>query len=181
MCEKIRCLDSNQEMPEISVLASIRFIKQSWDEVTTTTIANCFRHAGFSGDNFTCEHLDLIDQDFLAMCTRLEVDCQAYVDVDKDLEAAAILTDEEIVDLLLNENEFDNEVENESGDVDKNENNVNIVNKSTALFYISQLKDYFLFSKNDNSESVEALYKIENNLLLDSNTHQSTIISFLNN
>lgn len=89
----------------ISILNVLTYIKRSWWLVTSETIKNCFRKAGFpcDGNRFDCieEVCDTID-------IPMEIEeFQEYVACDNNVNCFGTLTDDEIVECVLSE---DNEV-----------------------------------------------------------------------
>lgn len=48
--KKIRAIDTKTEFV-INVLDALRMLNHAWSNVTSTTIANCYRHAGFQVTN----------------------------------------------------------------------------------------------------------------------------------
>lgn len=58
----VDCLDANKQ-PEILLSETIRFIKDAWDNVSSQTIANCWRHTGLFIDENEPTLVDDSDSD----------------------------------------------------------------------------------------------------------------------
>ena len=43
----IEAIDSKKSLPTISLLDAMKMLVLAWDEVTDTTVQNCFKKAGF--------------------------------------------------------------------------------------------------------------------------------------
>ena len=91
----------NQFQP--NVLDAMRMIKQSWSMVTARTIANCYRHCGFTElpPNVSDDE-KMMTISHCPNSQRLHnVVMGAYVNVDNDLLTCNELTDGDIIDDLL--------------------------------------------------------------------------------
>lgn len=51
MKRNLKSIESAQEIQTISLLEGIEMLDKSWRTVTQSTIAHCFRHAGFKKGN----------------------------------------------------------------------------------------------------------------------------------
>ena len=47
----IKCLEQGQDLPKISILHALQLLVASWNDVTKTTITNCFGKAKISAKN----------------------------------------------------------------------------------------------------------------------------------
>ncbi|XP_039291045.1 tigger transposable element-derived protein 4-like [Nilaparvata lugens] len=118
----IQDLDEGCET-KVSVLDAITMLERAWNEVTSITVKNCFRHAGFliQSDNIiesACTEESLqewgrslaqpVSQDFF----------EEYEEVDKDLETTAAVSDEELLTSTLRE---EDDVTNTEKDNDNDE------------------------------------------------------------
>ena len=92
----------------ISVLDALYFMRWAWDRVSTETVANCFRHAGFvdpSQDNTDTNSVandpgesaieDLLER--LQETTAVTVTAEEYVSFDTEVETTAEMSVTEIV------------------------------------------------------------------------------------
>lgn len=53
--EKIAAIERKKSVPEVDLYSAIMKSKRAWDAVSSTTISNCFRKAGFNGDSLLGE------------------------------------------------------------------------------------------------------------------------------
>ncbi|XP_060084566.1 tigger transposable element-derived protein 4-like [Ylistrum balloti] len=99
----IKAIDRHQEL-QISVLDAMKPLAVSWRCVTETTIKNCFHHAGFKiYDNPAPIDSDDDDEDDipLAHLLSLPVPFDQYASVDSDVPTNATMTDDDIVDEIM--------------------------------------------------------------------------------
>ena len=47
----INAMESDKELPKITILDAVAMLKQSWCELPDITIINCFKKAGISKEN----------------------------------------------------------------------------------------------------------------------------------
>ena len=50
--EKLKILDNKMDIPVIDILSAISKIKKASDGVSVSTIVNCFKKAGYNGEDF---------------------------------------------------------------------------------------------------------------------------------
>ncbi|XP_069131722.1 tigger transposable element-derived protein 4-like [Argopecten irradians] len=98
----IKAID-RQQTAEITVLDAMKLLAVSWRCVTATTIRNCFHHAGFKTDSSPTPSSDSEDDDDipLAHLINLPVPFDTYASVDSDLPTSATMTDDDIVDDII--------------------------------------------------------------------------------
>ena len=100
--KKIRAIDSKTDLV-ITVLDALHMLNQAWSNVTSTTISNCFRHAGFQTpvDDGDQSDEDPDDNIPLARICSLgfgpTVSVDDYISVDDSLPTSATITDDNIV------------------------------------------------------------------------------------
>ena len=127
----VDCLDANKQ-PEILLSETIRFIKDAWDNVSSQTIANCWRHTGLFIDENEPTLVDDSDSDaaegeittFLQRVYHdLEIDddmqltVHEFIECDKNCENFENVTDEMIMGTVAPSAESDTD-ETESEDSD---------------------------------------------------------------
>ena len=114
LTEFIEAIDNQTEF-QTTVLDAIVLLKQAWDEVSSVTVANCFRHSGFVNDTTGEAHNQdeaMDDQDYEEVVERLdsllpednaEDILDEYVLVVEDVPTSAELTDNELVEAVRSE------------------------------------------------------------------------------
>lgn len=112
------CMSQDKEY-KVDILGAIHLIAFAWRELTGSTIANCFRHAGFSSNDQTSDMPDFPEcdseddatekQDLLEQCALREIplDFDEYVHIDSDVATCPENTVESIVAEVCNEEEED--------------------------------------------------------------------------
>ena len=93
----------------MTVLDGMHYLQQAWNNVTETTIANCYRKAGFKtiDDTETTDDIeteiedDPLDDLPLSRLVGANFTLSDYVSVDDDLPTCETLTDEAIVDDII--------------------------------------------------------------------------------
>ena len=77
------------------------------------------------------------------ICLRLEIDYETFLNVDSDLLSTEIMSDEQIIESIVNENKKLS-IEEELDEIE-NENSINsAVSYSDALGCLNKLKDYLM-------------------------------------
>lgn len=123
----------NNDPPKVTLLDCVHEIKKAWDEVTPTTITNCFKQAGFMISTETTgqseqEMWDVEDELPISAWITLQrelklpenLTLEAYVDVDKNLQSTEIPTEDEIVKSILQEKQVhSSDSENGNSDVEE--------------------------------------------------------------
>ena len=106
--KKIRAVDTKTEF-SISVLDALRMLNNAWAKVTSATISNCYKHAGFKYPDsvaVTTDDEDDIDDDIplsqlckIGLASGVNVD--DYATVDDNVATSAQMTDDDIVDDIV--------------------------------------------------------------------------------
>ena len=111
----------------IDVLDACYWIKNSWDQVSQTTIINCFNHAGYdvasinyenNADSMAIEQLSelvKIRNNKLKTSPEASISASEYVDIDKNLEPSFRCTSADF------ENDTEETLEIEENEVERNE------------------------------------------------------------
>lgn len=135
--------------PTISVLDAILMLSDAWNDISTTTIKNCFRHAGLylETETISDESEFFPEENFLH-----------FVEADVALWTSAEPNEEEIVNYILNASEDENENDDEMEE---------IVNKvpsiSEVYFSINQIRTFVSLNSDINTpETSMALKNIDN-------------------
>lgn len=105
--KKIRALDSKTEF-SVTVLDALRMLNNAWGRVTTETIANCYKHAGFQSSDPVPDNDsdDEIDDDIpLSQLRRIglssDVNFDAYATVDDNVSTSTQMTDNDIIEDII--------------------------------------------------------------------------------
>lgn len=124
----IKAIDRG-ETPNINVLDALHLLSQAWNCVTSSTVSNCFRHAGFTQSDPVppaAEEDDDFDIEDSIPLARLREHglnpdiIQTFTTIDDDLETCSELTDDDIIeeikmnksaDALEDQEENDNTIE----------------------------------------------------------------------
>ncbi|XP_062594548.1 tigger transposable element-derived protein 4-like [Saccostrea cucullata] len=119
----ISAIDKGQT-PTISVLDALHLLSQPWDNVTLSTIANCFRHAGLAAQNDNStpnEDEDFDVEDNIPLATLRTHGLypgmlQTFTNIDDEVETCADLSDDGIVEEILIKKTTDPMVESQTVD-----------------------------------------------------------------
>ena len=105
----LRAIDNDEEA-RINVLDALYFLRQAWNSVMQTTLANCYRHAGFKVTNDDSESTtsndatdddDPLDDLPLARLIGNNITMEEYVSVDDDVPTCEDLSEDSIVDDII--------------------------------------------------------------------------------
>ncbi|TRY80261.1 hypothetical protein TCAL_15417, partial [Tigriopus californicus] len=103
----------------MSILDAMHMLSGAWAKVSSQTIINCWKKAGFYSDIdvITAQQTSTVDefQPNNLQMTRKEF--ENWVDIDNNIQVALELSDEHILDSIIEGEKQDNEEEEE--DVDK--------------------------------------------------------------
>lgn len=125
--QMISDIDSGKPIQVINILDCINLVSKIWDNnVTSTTIQNCFRKAGFVDSNFDAEdELPIINfqeaaQNFEKLKESLPgmMDGDDYIDLDNEVMVGDVMTDEDIVEFVQCSNQQMDTSEPEENDDD---------------------------------------------------------------
>ncbi|CAG4994644.1 unnamed protein product [Parnassius apollo] len=167
----------------VNLLDAIEMTTIAWARVTPDTIKKCFSHAGFgkflnlnTTDDDSDDELDNLPLARLSSAEATVTDWETYVNIDDQVIATDNLTDNEIIESVLQTQEKEDE---EEEDCNLNE----IPTTRDALCAITTLKMYFLFGEGQNNLDIEGIMKMEYTLQSGQKTKlkQCTITRFFNN
>ena len=102
-------IEKKRVMEKITVLDCMHFLQQAWNNITETTIANCYWKAGFkttddtdtTGDIETEIEDDPLEDLPLARLVGATFKLRDYVSADDDLSTCETLTDEAILNYII--------------------------------------------------------------------------------
>jgi hypothetical protein len=165
--EKLEALEQNSTIPKITVLSAIQKIEKAWIGVTSTTINNCFRKAGFNGEDYLGEidTISSIDEsrevENIYQNYDSDFNMDAYVRFDDNIETHASLNDDEIIEEVQNNQNANDSVVEEDDENDIEIENNNVITTNTAAKLVKDLK-IFLFSQKDDTSNIQShLLEIE--------------------
>ncbi|GBP51769.1 hypothetical protein EVAR_97047_1 [Eumeta japonica] len=137
-------------------------ITTAWARVTPDTIKKCFSHAGFgefstfnTTDEDSDDELDNLQLARLSSAEATVTDWETYVNIDNQVITTDNLTDNEIIESVLQTQEKEDEEEEEDCNL------CEIPTTKDALCALTTLKQYCLFGEGQNNLDVEAIIKME--------------------
>lgn len=139
---------------QMDLYTAMCLIKSSLKEIKTNSIINCYKKAGFNV-NLTTEISYVDDVDFNEVWSNLgkHVNVQyesfeSYIDVDCNVVISEILSDEDIIRLVQNDDSSsETEIEDEENG-NEGKQDIKNISSSEAFAILSQLQVYFL-NRND--------------------------------
>ena len=167
--DKLECLNTSTQMKNIEIIDGINFTVQAWSEISSSTIRNCFKKAGFKMEKFlgSCsstakedlnekKHMEDMWNKIRKTETGYDFSYFEYVEVDKELNSFETYSTEDIVESILhptdNTTSDDFDAENDVANDDRT-----VVDSGTAKECLKKLLEYFQSSKNDSTEHVKNL------------------------
>jgi len=162
---------------KISVLDAILMIADAWNDVSTTTIRNCFHHAGFKAS--VNDETEVVSENNLDTECISEENIHSFAEVDNALLTNEKPDGEEIVKSILNAYNDESEQADEEG----KEIVFKVPSISEMYFYIDQVRTFVSVNSDINTPEVSmALYNISNFVKKSySNYKQTTIIDYFSN
>ncbi len=119
---RLRAIDSKTDETPLNVLDGLRFLHRAWNAVSATTIANCYRHAGFTrtqtptADDADDEDDDDVPLAMLISRASLGVSLQDYAAADNHVPTSAGLTDEQILEEVLSSRQLPTDADSDDDD-----------------------------------------------------------------
>ena len=176
--KQLLAIEDGEEM-KISVLDAMQWLKIAWEEVTSTTIRNCFHHAGFKNisvpmydhENSEPDIARVID-DLRANGVSIEGQIDEFTAIDDDLETAGTLTDGDIVATICGT------MDQEEDNTDVDEQDVPVICPTTSEFrHAMDIARRFVTCTSDNQEDIRAVHSLEK-LLFTTRRRQTTLYDF---
>ncbi|CAG9558536.1 unnamed protein product [Danaus chrysippus] len=134
----------------VNILDGIEMLTTAWARVTADTIKKCFSHAGFgkfstinTNDEDSDDVMDNLPLARLSSAEPTVTDWETYVNIDDQVITTDNLTDNEIIESVLQTQEQEHEEE------DCNVNEIPTIRD--ALCAITTLKKYCLFGEASNN------------------------------
>ena len=181
----INAIDKGQT-PVISILDALHLLSQAWNNVRQSTIANCFRHAGFTVTDSTPEEEEEDDiEDNIPLATLrthgLSPDVlHTFTTVDEDIETCADLSEDAIVEEIRMKNAPEEITDNTSAD-DINEPQIQPPSSEEIMAACEVMRHYFECPENS-QEILQHLNVITDTVHRDNimkrSAHHSRITSF---
>jgi len=177
--DMIKSLDKNQKL-EVSLLDAINYAHKSWTSVSSKTIENCFRHAGFKAESEEIISEDIIDPEPLE--TLLQVanekgcngcDIDTFLNIDNDIAICAQPTVKSLTSEFLD----DNLSSSENSDVD--DVTEPPPNKTQTIEALEIVRQYLISIQGTSDEEFKALCLLEKKVTSsDEKRHQSTLFDY---
>lgn len=182
--ERLACMG---DVPfKISILTAMEMVHKAWENVSTQTIANCFKTCGFIKDGQTIgegvpvqgEEVEVL----LSIWNRLEVPVsfEEFVHFDDNVATAGTFTDEEIIQSTsANQHNSENDDEEEEAEVP-------VISLKEAKFFMSGLRQFFEQSEMDEKRCdtvFNSISKLDNAMdqIVANNFSQKKITDFFKN
>lgn len=181
----------------INVLEALYYMKTAWNKVSSATIQNCFRKAGFHKSNGDTASVEWDSEDYLPLSTIAQMEgcakemqisqenLESYVGID-DITATEEMTfnlDEAIENMIDQQYNSPDEKEDSDHELDTVENNNNTITScGQALKVINDLKifandDFIAFQHLKNLEDHYQSSILKQKM---QNMRQSSILEFIN-
>lgn len=173
----------------ISLLDATRYLVRAWDMVTPTTIANCFRKAGFRADDTARDSAEVVaetEKTYDGLFERLHafmrvpenINFSDFATADEEVVARAAFTEEEIVVAATTSDIPDAETEAETPEIETEAALPIARNAAEAYRLLEQIRG-FLEKKSDNFDR-EPLDRVDSMIgsVVDKGTVQSRIDSY---
>lgn len=180
--QMIENIENSKDIKSLSVLDAILMISEAWEKVTQTTIANCFRHAGFKDlsrsqaeddddiplarliqptdeDDVPLAELVTQLQGFTATEQRIEI--EEFIGIDDSVAVCALSTEEEI--LAEAESNNRNTVE-ENEDQQDPEEQFQATTISEALNAITVLQKFITFNEQFDTNGTHTLRSMKHKI-----------------
>ena len=180
---KLDSIEYDYEYQEIDVKTAIEYFAAVWKEVSTTTIRNCFKKAGFKQTS-SQGIIEAIDNDesikalekYCSSCSKLkereDFDSNEYLDIDTNLNSLETYsTDEDLIKSI--QCPKDDNKEEDKDEIQPVNEEIKKVTRSEANQAFELLKQYFYQNSDDS-----ILVKIQENLQVLCASHQSKIGNF---
>nr|XP_021003160.2 uncharacterized protein LOC110283023 [Parasteatoda tepidariorum] len=161
---------------------AINYVHRSWSSVSTQTVFNCFRHAGFVADaeseDILCEEVDPeLLENLLQVVNEKGCsvnDVNAFVDIDNDITICSQATVKDLTSEFLDEKQHSSSKDSE--------NSCGIPpSKTETLEALEKIRRYLTSIEGTTEEDFKALMILEKKF--NSNQqflHQSTMLSYFN-
>lgn len=164
MRKMLRALDEGISTVEysksIDILKAMHMLKRAWFLVSSSTVENCFRKAGFLGGDSSDEVLESLNASEFGEFIQ-EAEFNTFIDCDQEAECFGNLTDAEIChSVKRNRQETNLEEEKEEEEEKENEEvveQVTPVSHKDALMHLSVVRQYL----EENFTEYNAYYDIE--------------------
>ena len=130
LAKLISSLDSGKEF-SVNMLDALHFISAAWNEVTPTTLRNCFQKAGFDFSEDNCE-VDDTDSASLVSEVEQQLHClqqsgmtglnditpEEYINADEEVTTTGELTNDEIVAQVQSHSSIEDDDDDDDADTE---------------------------------------------------------------
>lgn len=150
-------IDTNGKV-KIDLLQAARLCNNAWDQVKGSTIANCFRKAGFvhETDEEDRSEETVMDVDINEMRDEEETNFQDFINMNEDVAVCGEMTDVDIVNEVMKSGEVSSEEEQEDDQPVRP-----ILTVSQAMDCVEDLRRYVEADKDVSNEIIKCLNTLE--------------------
>ena len=133
---QLKYINVGKEVPVINILKAMRVLVKSWEAVPINTVFNCFKKVGISKKTQTASINDE-DDPFKSLAENINelkkrgladdrFDADEFIDIDSEISTnnTTILTDEEIVESIVNDTDGERVEEEDENDKEIEVNDV---------------------------------------------------------
>ena len=192
----INAMESNKELPKITILDAMAMLEQSWSTLPDTTVINCFKKAGISKESQQ-DSIQDTDDPFAQLSEMLDelraldpdlapdnLTAETFIDTDEEVATSiqSLPSDEELLHEFTIENTSNKDVEMIDDESDETESTEKEQPSKKALFEAMDLIESFtLFQNDDIAMQMRKCTAQLNELIVSSSCKKrSTITSFFN-
>ena len=192
----INAMESNKELPKITILDAMAMLEQSWSTLPDTTVINCFKKAGISKESQQDSIQDTDDpfaqlSEMLDKLRALDLDlasdnltAETFIDTDEEVATSiqSLPSDEELLHEFTIENTSNEDVEMIDDESDETESTEKEQPRKKALFEAMDLIGSFTLFQNDGiaMQMRKCTTQLNELIALSSGKKHSTITSFFN-
>ncbi|KAG0442234.1 Tigger transposable element-derived protein 6 [Dictyocoela muelleri] len=156
----------NEVVKRFSLFDSIKLILESWENITTETIVNCYRKS-IENSMLNLEELDsiqtpLIDENVFSCYSTIENDEEFFIEIEKDIEQA---------ELNIEKNKEQSEELDLDDGIYKHE-----LTHFEALEYVNKLENYLIKHDPDN---LDTIYLLKDKLNASKSKRQLNMLDFI--
>lgn len=147
-------LTANDLVKQLTLLDSVHLLNKAWKSVSSSTIANCFRKAGFCNDQ--CEDREEEENKGTPEGMTAE-DFEEFINQDNELQCHHVPTDEDILAEFIDEREPEEDDNEEEDGEDEAEIKLPVTSQEAKEALLTLCRYY----EENNKEDFQTIYKLE--------------------